>query len=141
MEGDVRIYDYTEEGEEGAIERRGAAIWKEIYEEMIMKEKGKRERYIRRYEYEGETEEWERYIGEGGSAMEIAMLRHEIGREREREGGNAMERDVQIYSYTGEREEGAIERRGAAIWKQIYESMTMKEKGKRERDIRRDEYE
>ena len=48
MERDVRIYGYTGEREEGAIERRGAAIWKEIYEEMIMKEKGKRERYIRR---------------------------------------------------------------------------------------------
>ena len=40
---DVRIYGYTGEREEGAIERSGAAIWKDIYEEMIMNEKGKRE--------------------------------------------------------------------------------------------------
>ena len=70
MERDVRVYGYTGEREEGAIERRGAAIWKEIYEEMIMKEKGKRERYIRRDDYDGEREEWGRE-GMGGSAMEI----------------------------------------------------------------------
>ena len=80
---DVRIYGYTGEREEGAIKRRGAAIWTEIYEETIMKEKGKRERYMRRDEYEGEREEWERDIGKGGSAMEIDMRRDEIGRERE----------------------------------------------------------
>ena len=141
MERDVRIYAYTGERGEGVIERRGAAIWKEIYEEMIMKEKGKRERDIRRDEYEGEREEWGRDIGKGGSAMEIDMRREEIGREGERENGALIWRDVRIYAYTGEREDGAIERRGAAIWKKIYEEMMMEEKGKRERDMRRDEYE
>ena len=82
MERDVRIYAYTGERGEGVIERRGAAIWKEIYEEMIMKEKGKRERDIRRDEYEGERDEWERDIGKGGSAMEIDMRGDGIGRER-----------------------------------------------------------
>ena len=85
MERDVQIYGYTGDREEGAIERRGAAIWKEIYEEMIMKEKGKRERDIRRDEYEGERDEWERDIGKGGSAMEIDMRRDEIGGESGRE--------------------------------------------------------
>ena len=85
MERDARIYGYTGEREEGAIERMGAAIWNEIYEEMIMEEKGKRERHILRDEYEGETEEWERYTGKGGSAMEVDMRREEIGRERGRE--------------------------------------------------------
>ena len=87
MESNVRICCYTGEREEGAIERRGAAIWKEIYEEMIMKEKGKRVRDIRRDEYEGEREEWGRDIGKGGSAMEIDMRRDDIGRERGRERG------------------------------------------------------
>ena len=63
MERDVRTYGYTGEREEGAIQRRDAAIWREIYEEMIMKEKGKRERDMRRDEYEGDREEWERDIG------------------------------------------------------------------------------
>ena len=82
MERDVRVYGYTGEREEGAIERRGAAIWKEIYEEMIMKEKGKRERDIRRDEFQGERAMWERDIGKGGSAMEVDMRRDDIGRER-----------------------------------------------------------
>ena len=60
---DVRIYAYTGERGEGVIERRGAAIWKKIYEEMMMEEKGKRERDMRRDEYEGDREEWERDIG------------------------------------------------------------------------------
>ena len=38
--------------------------------------------------------------------------------------GNDMEEDVRIHAYTGERGEGAIERRGAAIWKEIYEERT-----------------
>ena len=62
MERCTNIWLYRREGR-GSDREKGCSDMENIYEEMSMQEKGKRERDMRRDEYEGDREEWERDIG------------------------------------------------------------------------------